>query len=79
MLRSKRFEYCCNCSHQFQSDAGRSLNMTRLHQNQNPVYGKYGTFRRDLGCARRKFEVCSVQRLASGHFKCAHLETFQIR
>ena len=42
-------------------------------------YGKYGTFRRDLGCARRKFEVCSVQRLASGHFKCAHLETFQIR
>ena len=34
-------------------------------------------FRRDFGCARKKFEVYSVQWLTSGHFKCAHLETFQ--
>ena len=26
-----------------------------------------------------RFEVCSVQRLANVHFKCAHSETFQIK
>ena len=50
-----------------------------LESAQKFQYGEYGTFRRDLGCAQRKFDVSSVQWLASGLFKCAHLETFQIR
>ena len=41
-----------------------------LHYRQ---YRKYDTLRRDLGCARRKFEVCSVQRLASVGTSSVHI------
>ena len=38
---------------------------------------KVRQFSMDLGCARKNMKVYSVQPLASVHFKCAHLETFQ--
>ena len=63
---------------------GLNLNILRIVRTTMEIvwllgqYGKYGTFQRDLSCARKNFKVCNVQCLASVHFKCADLGCYQI-
>ena len=48
------------------------VNMFHIHQ-----YGEYGTFK-ELSDVDEKSLKYNVQPLANVHFKCTHLETFQI-